>query len=153
VGNVNQTQSSIKAVYVLNCLTISPFILFYFILFYFILTSWDRVLCSRDQPWTPDLPAFTFQGLWNHHSLFILQLGACWASLYQLTSIPSLFVYLKTRQTEAREMTQWLRVLTALSLVLSSIPSNSWWLTTICKGIWCHLLASEDSNRVLIYIK
>jgi hypothetical protein len=36
----------------------------------------------------------------------------------------------------AGEMAQWLRALTALPEVLSSIPSTTtWWLTTTCKGI------------------
>jgi Fe-S cluster biosynthesis and repair protein YggX len=38
------------------------------------------------------------------------------------------------------EMAQRLRALTAFPEILSSIPSNRWWLTTICNGIWCPLL-------------
>ena len=37
-------------------------------------------------------------------------------------------------------MAQWLRALTALPEVLSSIPSNYMWLRTICNGIRCPLL-------------
>ena len=39
----------------------------------------------------------------------------------------------------AGEMAQQLRALTALLEVLSSSPSNTWWLTTICNGIRCPL--------------
>ena len=35
----------------------------------------------------------------------------------------------------AGEMAQWLRALAALPEVLSLIPSNHWWITTICNGI------------------
>jgi hypothetical protein len=42
---------------------------------------------------------------------------------------------LKNIKEKAGEMAQWLRALTALSEVLSSIPSNTCWLTTICNGI------------------
>jgi hypothetical protein len=53
------------------------------------------------------------------------------------------------------EMTQWLRVLTALSEVLSSIPSNHMVAHTICNGIWCPLLVglTEESNSIFTYIK
>jgi hypothetical protein len=35
----------------------------------------------------------------------------------------------------AGEMAQCLRALAALPKVMSSIPSNQWWLTTICNWI------------------
>jgi hypothetical protein len=35
----------------------------------------------------------------------------------------------------AGEMAQWLRALTALPEVLSSVPSSHMWLITICNGI------------------
>jgi hypothetical protein len=50
------------------------------------------------------------------------------------------------------EMAQWLRALTALPEVLSSIPQIHRF-TTICNGIWCPLLVSEDSYSVLTYKK
>ena len=38
------------------------------------------------------------------------------------------------------EMAQWLRALTALPEALIQFPAPTWWLTTICNGIWCTLL-------------
>jgi hypothetical protein len=60
----------------------------------------------------------------------------------------------KNMEYRAREMAQWLRALTALPEVLSSIPSN-------CMVAHNHLKqdlmpssgVSEDSNSALIYIK
>ena len=52
-------------------------------------------------------------------------------------------------------MAQWLRILTVLPEVLSSIPSNHMWLITIYNGIKYPLQSglSEESDSVLIYIK
>ena len=37
--------------------------------------------------------------------------------------------------SQAEEMAQHLRELAALPEVLSSIPTTTWWLTTICNGV------------------
>jgi hypothetical protein len=37
-------------------------------------------------------------------------------------------------------MAHGLRALTALPEVLNSIPATTWWLTTICNGVWPPLL-------------
>jgi hypothetical protein len=42
---------------------------------------------------------------------------------------------LKVLRQGAREMVQRVRTLTALPELLSSIPSTTWWLTTIYNGI------------------
>jgi hypothetical protein len=42
---------------------------------------------------------------------------------------------IRTQHKGAGEMAQWLRALTALPVVLSSILSNYWWPTTICNVI------------------
>jgi hypothetical protein len=49
----------------------------------------------------------------------------------------------------AGEVAQWLRALAALPEVLSSIPRSitTWWLTTICNGIQCPLLARRCTCR------
>jgi hypothetical protein len=52
---------------------------------------------------------------------------------------------------EAEKMAQWLRALTALSKVLSSILATTWWLITISK--WVKMPSSgvsEESNSVYI---
>jgi hypothetical protein len=41
----------------------------------------------------------------------------------------------KNRVLGAGEMAQWVRALTALPKVLSSNPTTTWWLTTICNEI------------------
>ena len=61
---------------------------------------------------------------------------------------------LKKKRGGAGEMAQWLRALTALPEVLSSIPSNSvQFCTTICNGIWCPLLVCLKRATVYSYIK
>nr|AAP92661.1 Bm403207 [Rattus norvegicus] len=48
-------------------------------------------------------------------------------------------------------MAQWLRALAALPKILSSIPSNPWWLTTIVVGSVTLLYhACLDANRALV---
>ena len=49
-------------------------------------------------------------------------------------------------------MAQWLRVLTALPEVLSLIPSNTWWLTTICNEICFPLLECLKTATVYLHI-
>jgi len=48
-------------------------------------------------------------------------------------------------------MAQRLRTLAALPEVLSSIPATTWWLTTICNGIWCPLLVCLKIVTVYSY--
>jgi hypothetical protein len=57
-------------------------------------------------------------------------------------------------------MAQWLRELAALPEVLSSIPTTTWWLTTICDEIQCPLLVHlktaivySYTHYIYIYIK
>jgi hypothetical protein len=49
-------------------------------------------------------------------------------------------------------MAQWLRALTALPKVLSQIPANIWWLTTICNEIWGPLLGCLKTATVYLFI-
>jgi hypothetical protein len=44
-------------------------------------------------------------------------------------------MHINMNMCRAGEMVQQLRALAALAEVLSSIPSNHMWLTTICNGI------------------
>jgi hypothetical protein len=52
----------------------------------------------------------------------------------------------------AGEMAQQLRALTALPEALISIPSGTWWLTTICNEIQCPLLVCLKTVTVYSYI-
>ena len=60
---------------------------------------------------------------------------------------------LKFYIVRAGEMAQWLRSLTAFPEVLSSIPSTTWWLTTICNRIWYPLLVCLMTATVYSYIQ
>jgi hypothetical protein len=53
-------------------------------------------------------------------------------------------------ETRAGEMAQWLRALTALPEVLSSILATIRWLTTICNGIQYPLLVCLKTAAVYI---
>ena len=52
-----------------------------------------------------------------------------------------------SRSYGPREMAQRFRAPTALPEVLSSIPSNQWWLTTTCNEVWCPLLVYMSSTH------
>jgi len=62
------------------------------------------------------------------------------------------FAEIKNDAFQAEEMAQRLRALTALPKVLSSIPSNTWWLTTICNEIRCPLLVCLKTATMYLYI-
>jgi hypothetical protein len=51
----------------------------------------------------------------------------------------------------AGELAQWLRALTALPEVLSSIPATTWWLTSVM-GSDALSGVSEESNSLFIYL-
>ena len=67
----------------------------------------------------------------------------CMSILSVCLSVYHMHVWCSPTSEEAMgvgETAQWLRALTALPEVLSSIPAATWWLTTICNEIRCPLL-------------